>query len=60
MLKSRCANTGQKFTVKAHRGQVRQKMTANSLADLVRMSAELGAMGPAIHLILFAIRPVVF
>jgi FixJ family two-component response regulator len=28
-------------TVKAHRGQVMQKMKANSLADLVRISAEL-------------------
>lgn len=30
------------FTVKAHRGQVMQKMKANSLADLVRMAARLG------------------
>ena len=30
------------ITVKAHRGQVMHKMHANSLADLVRMSARLG------------------
>jgi FixJ family two-component response regulator len=30
------------ITVKAHRGQVMQKMKANSLPDLVRMAAELG------------------
>jgi FixJ family two-component response regulator len=30
------------ITVKAHRGQVMQKMRANSFADLIKMSAKLG------------------
>jgi len=38
------------FTVKAHRGQVMQKMKPNSLAHLVRMAARLQPARQAIHL----------
>jgi FixJ family two-component response regulator len=38
------------ITVKAHRGQVMQKMKANSLPDLVRIAAKLHPARQAIHL----------
>jgi FixJ family two-component response regulator len=33
-------------TIKVHRGQLMQKMEANSLADLIRMAGELGVRSP--------------
>ena len=37
-------------TIKAHRGQVMQKMKANSLAELVKIASTLDPAGGAIHL----------
>jgi len=37
-------------TVKAHRGQVMQKMKANSLPDLVKMASSLDPARGTIHL----------
>jgi FixJ family two-component response regulator len=37
-------------TIKAHRGQVMQKMKANSLADLVKMASSLDPARGAIHM----------
>jgi type VI protein secretion system component Hcp len=41
------------ITVKAHRGQVMQKMHAESLADLVKISARLSPDCGSIHQVHF-------
>jgi FixJ family two-component response regulator len=45
------------ITVKAHRGQVMQKMQAQSLPDLVRISARLSPIVPPTHKVISEIAP---